>query len=347
MSDILSRELFADAAAGSAGALAAMTVLYPLDRIRTIKQLGDDRRGKWQILCELVDRHGLAGVYAGLRPLLTAVGTSNFVYFYLYAALKQVVLHLRRKRSQRETSLSTFANLTVASIAGFLNVLITTPLWVVYTRFAAGSRTGQAPYSGVCSALRCIARDEGLAALWSGMTPSLILVANPTVQFVAYERLKLMLLSRKLGLQHKFGTIAAVMPALKSGEYLLLGAFAKLIATLLTYPLQVVQTRLRAAQALEKVAETASADRVRACSGGLRNSVALRAKTSNNVPRYSGTADCIRKTLKDEGARGLYAGMDAKLIQTCLNSAFMFVCYEHLSRAMTLLVLRGKLDPKL
>ena len=97
-------------------------------------------------------------------------------------------------------SIGTTANLAIASVAGVINVLASTPLWVVYTRFASAQRRGGGgggglppappPYDGVLHALHTIARDEGLGALWSGMVPSLMLVSNPTVQFAAYERLK-------------------------------------------------------------------------------------------------------------------------------------------------------------
>lgn len=35
-----------------------------------------------------------------------------------------------------------------------------------------------------------IVRDEGVAALWNGTFPSLLLVLNPAIQFMIYEGLK-------------------------------------------------------------------------------------------------------------------------------------------------------------
>lgn len=35
-----------------------------------------------------------------------------------------------------------------------------------------------------------IIRDEGIAALWNGTFPSLLLVLNPAIQFMIYEGLK-------------------------------------------------------------------------------------------------------------------------------------------------------------
>lgn len=72
-----------------------------------------------------------------------------------------------------------------------------------------------------------------MGALWNGTGPSLLLVCNPTIQFVVYEALKRkfiqMLKTRDLG----------------TGTLFLIGAMAKAVATLVTYPVQVIQSRMR------------------------------------------------------------------------------------------------------
>eukprot|EP00929_Paragymnodinium_shiwhaense_P102260 TRINITY_DN65453_c0_g1_i1.p1 TRINITY_DN65453_c0_g1~~TRINITY_DN65453_c0_g1_i1.p1 ORF type:complete len:341 (-),score=53.05 TRINITY_DN65453_c0_g1_i1:36-1058(-) len=318
MDAVFNRRLFAHALAGSSGSMVAMTLLYPLDRVRTIKQLGQSKQlGQLRLLQDLFRTQGLAGFYKGLGPMLAALGVGNFVYFYVYTGLRGLVRRLRRAK-YNNGQVSTYANLIIATIAGVVNVFTTTPLWVVYARRAApatpnGSEVAVAkPRGGIPAALLAIAREEGLRILWSGITPSLILVCNPTVQFVAYERLKQALLTLKYGFSSAASEDAEGLPMLSSAEYLLLGAFAKMIATFLTYPMQVVQTRLRVAQAQHKK---------------------LAVEGSSKFPA-STTVACMKTIFREEGLLGLYAGMDAKLLQTCLTSAFMFTCYEHMSRAI-------------
>lgn len=78
-----------------------------------------------------------------------------------------------------------------------------------------------------------MAQQEGVASLWNGTIPSLILVSNPAIQFMTYEAIKRRLhaLCNK---QHLSGL-----------AYFFVGAVAKAVATVLTYPLQLVQTKLR------------------------------------------------------------------------------------------------------
>lgn len=64
-------------------------------------------------------------LYRGIVPVLESLCTSNFVYFYTFNGLR----YLRSSESR-----SAAGDLLFASIAGIVNVLTTTPLWVVNTR---------------------------------------------------------------------------------------------------------------------------------------------------------------------------------------------------------------------
>jgi len=82
------------------------------------------------------------------------------------------------------------------------------------------------PYTGLFECIQRIAAEEGVGALWDGCLASLILVSNPTIQFVTYDTLKNIAVKRK-GRQ-----------TLSNLEYFILGAIAKAVATIITYPLQ-------------------------------------------------------------------------------------------------------------
>lgn len=63
--------------------------------------------------------------------------------------------------------------------------------------------------------------------------PSLMLVMNPAIQFMTYEAVKRKVLASLHGVQPPAWT------------FFVIGAIAKAVATILTYPLQLVQTKLR------------------------------------------------------------------------------------------------------
>ena len=82
--------------------------------------------------------------------------------------------------------------------------------------------------------MKTIARNEGLGGLWKGTIASLILVCNPSIQFAIYESIK-----RRVTKTNK---------DLSSLSAFLVGAVAKTCATLLTYPIQLVQNKIRVSQ---------------------------------------------------------------------------------------------------
>ena len=64
---------------------------------------------------------------------VVSLGASNFVYFYMYNGLK-IALNRYYARQGKSTTIGPIMNLLLASIAGVINVLMTTPLWVVGSR---------------------------------------------------------------------------------------------------------------------------------------------------------------------------------------------------------------------
>ena len=46
----------------------------------------------------------------------------------------------------------------------------------------------------------------------------------------------------------------------------------------------------------------------------------------------------LKRIIQQQGILGLYRGLESKLVQTCLNSALMFVAYEKLVELLTKLL---------
>jgi len=286
-SEVFSYEAFVHAVSGTAGGSIAMTLFYPLDVIRTHQQVSS------MSILSLVKDEGLSAFYKGLGSVLTSLAVSNFVYFYTNNMLKVI---LRRITGNKHISVG--QNLFVASLAGVVNVLTTCPLWVANTRIKLQKSSKNAKdaerYTGLFDCMAKIQKEEGTLALWNGAASSLMLVSNPTIHFVVYDKVKQTIDARiqRQGRKH-----------LTSFEIFMTGAIAKALATIFTYPIQVAQSRQRANK--DKTGST-----------------------------FANTFKILADIFSTHGILGWFAGMNAKLVQTVCTAAFQFLCYEQIQRAI-------------
>ncbi|XP_037544905.1 peroxisomal membrane protein PMP34 [Nematolebias whitei] len=292
---LLSYETLVHAVAGAMGSVTAMTVFFPLDTAKSRLQVDDKRKSKSTpvILAEIAKEEGLLSLYRGWFPVISSLCCSNFVYFYTFNTLKKVAASGPGKPRPSK-------DLMMGIIAGAVNVILTTPMWVVNTRLKLqGVRFRNedlhpTQYRGIFDAFSQIISNEGVATLWNGTLPSLILVLNPAVQFMIYEAMK-----RKAGRGGR---------KISSAKIFLIGAVAKAIATTATYPLQTVQAILRFGQY--------KGDGKHGLMGSLSTVFFL-----------------FMERIKTHGFLGLYKGLEAKLLQTVLTAALMFVVYEKITAA--------------
>ena len=311
---LLTYETLVHAIAGSVGSMTAMSVFYPLDTVRSRLQLEENRQSKdtLTMLQELVQEEGIESLYRGLSPVLTSLCASGFVYFYTFHGLRAVFSTPNADGSKH----SAVRDLTLGALAGAINVFTTTPFWVVNTRMkmqgiksrAGASRSAQRypSYDGIFDGLVTIWQQEGPSALWAGAIPSLVLVSNPAIQFMLYESLK----RRVMKLLSSSSNNGSNVP-LNSGVIFALGAISKSISTVITYPLQVVQSKSRYG--------------------------------SEEVKNKRMIQILLEILSRDGVAGGLYKGLEAKLLQTVLTTALMYLCYEKIvSLVFTILLSSGK-----
>lgn len=285
---VISKELFSynnlvHAVSGAVGSMIGMMVFYPLDTVRCRLQLEENRKVKstLEVMNDIIEKEGVSTLYRGIVPVLQSICASNFVYFYVYHGLK-----LKFAGSNN-------LELIMATIAGTVNVLVTSPLWVVNTRMKMSGITNTVTYDSLIDGLITISKKEGCMALWSGTIPSLILVSNPAIHMAVYEYLKRLLRKNS------------------AFSYFILSAIAKITATVATYPIQLAQTKQRHGHHIRDM------------------------KTS------VGMIQVLLYILKKDGPSGLFKGIEAKLLQTVLTSALMFMCYEEIA-AFVFRLMRGR-----
>ncbi|CAH9105709.1 unnamed protein product [Cuscuta europaea] len=295
-----------NAAAGAVAGFATVTYSHPLDVVRTRFQVHDGRtaslptyRNTPHALFTIARLEGLRGLYAGFYPAVLGSTISWSLYFYFYSKAKQ-----RYMKDRKEPSPG--LHLASASEAGALVCFCTNPLWLVKTRLQLQTPQHHIrPYSGFHDALITIMKEEGWKALYKGIGPGLFLqVTHGAIQFTAYEELrKAVVRWRSEGNERTFG---ASDDMLNSIDYATLGASSKLAALLLTYPLQVIRSRLQ------------------------------QRPSTAGIPIYVDSWHVMKETIRFEGLRGFYRGITASLLKNVPAASVTFIVYENILNMLKL-----------
>jgi solute carrier family 25 folate transporter 32 len=177
--------------AGFFGGFLSTAALYPLELIKTRMQVQDSGKGTYRSINSsirvVLQNEGFRGLYQGLTPAILGACGSWGGYFYFYEMAK------KRKLSQRPGNgkLQTVDHLLAGTEAGVILVMIFNPLWLTKTRLALqGVSTTRKPYKGFIDCLVTIAKEEGIAGLYKGLIPALLLTSHGAIQFASYEYLK-------------------------------------------------------------------------------------------------------------------------------------------------------------
>ncbi|XP_076882398.1 peroxisomal nicotinamide adenine dinucleotide carrier-like isoform X1 [Bidens hawaiensis] len=338
--------------AGAGGGIIAQLITYPLQTVNTRQQTDRDpnkkvkKAGTVEQMYQVVQQEGWSRLYGGLTPSLVGTACSQGVYYYFYQIFRskaEATALRRKKEGSGDGSVGMLSSLMVAAMSGCVNVLLTNPIWVVVTRMQTHTKKSPAgrdpsidleqavvggaelpPYA-TSNAVQEVFDEAGIWGFWKGVFPTLIMVrskldsvhvglsllvpvfcqvSNPSIQFMLYETLLKKLKQRRASTNNNKGVTAL--------EIFLLGALAKLGATVVTYPLLVVKSRLQAKQAVGE----------------------------DKKHHYKGTLDAILKMIHYEGLHGFYKGMSTKIVQSVLAAAVLFMVKEELVNGARWLLLK-------
>ena len=169
--------------------------------------------------------------------------------------------------------------------------------------------------------------ESGVPGFWRGVVPSLLMVSNPALQYMFYETVGNGLRKRRVGRSN--GTQSNTSSAdLSFFEVFVAASLAKMGATVITYPVLLVKTRLQAGKGGGK---------------GGSNSGSINSGTTTDTPSspgYSGTFDALQKIIRDEGPAAFYRGMGTKMTQTVFAATLMFVTKEEIAKSVRVIANR-------
>lgn len=261
------------------------------------------------------------GLYQGLWPNMLGNTASWGLYMWLYNEGKALL-------TQRTDLSDSSVYLGAATGAGTITSLIMHPVFTIKTRLQLQLRetaselpAGLVPAAhrdnyntGLNAALRMV-REEGVASLYRGIGPSLLLVSHASLQFLTYEHAKDSLAARRHSLQHdgvarSRGLLSMAHTNLSISDLTIAATVSKVIATLATYPYQVV-----------------------------RSCMQQRSVIGSSKLGYETLGETVMHLWRVDGFYGFYRGVIAHAIRVTPQASVTLIAYEYIHR--TIVSVRG------
>lgn len=256
--------------------------------------------------------NGRGTARSGLGSALFGVAASQGVFFYWYELTKGWFM------ARLERKLTSLDNLLVGALAGAVTAVATNPIWVVNTRVSV--QKSDASSKNAWHTFLAIVREEGTLsqeawlgpiphavrgagplALFNGLGPALALVSNPAIQFMVFERIKLIAERFRSSRNQTLGDF----------DFFLLGLISKFASSTITYPYILVKSRMQNAK-----------------------------KQSSDAGKPApSSAEMLRDILATEGVKGLFRGYGPRISQSVLTAALLFLAKERLFNSAVMLLL--------
>ena len=328
--------------AGATSGFLATMMLHPLDLVKTrfhVQEHGGRRlphyAGMLDAVRKIIRLEGWRGLYGGLGPNVVGNTASWGVYMHMYNRSKDA-LHERGHTGSQ-------LYIGAATVAGALTTLLLHPVFMVKTRMqlqmntTAGAASQPLPsgllplaqrdnYASSLNAVRRMVQDEGVLALYRGIGPSMLLVSHGSIQFLAYEQLKDMLLLRRGGDSANVGGSRrgggggggssssssgdssgdSGSPQLNANDLLIASTLSKVCAIICTYPYQVV-----------------------------RSCVQQRQVVGSDAVLYTSAGDTLKHIWRLEGAAGFYRGIWAHMLRSTPQATITLMIYEYALRVIS------------
>ncbi|KAI8595058.1 mitochondrial carrier domain-containing protein [Dissophora ornata] len=298
------------ALSGGIAAALANVVIYPLDMATTRVQSQSTKDPASEdvhytsvpdAIRKIYTSEGFLALYSGLGSDTFATLTSNFVYFYVYMALRQNKEH-RRKSGQ----LSTVQELFLGAEAGVISRFFTAPIHVVTTRQQKSKVSAR-------SIVRDIYAQDGILGFWAGYAPTVILSINPSITYFLFETIKKFIVTRQTQAVTAAGkspskSVLAAAASLTSLQIFFISACSKAIASFLTYPLILTKTKLQTKSEQEEEEDDDDEE-----------------ATIGKVKGFTGISDVVRTVIRDKGIAGLYTGCQGQVVKGFFSFGLMYM----------------------
>lgn len=194
-------------------------------------------------------------------------------------------------------------------------------------------------YSGALDAARKMYKNEGLRSFYSGLTPALLGLSHVAIQFPLYEYLKMAITGYGIGEHPDDGSSHWV--GISAATFL-----SKVCASTITYPHEVLRTRL---QTQQRTSPVSSPEEI-TFRGGIdhpqdkgRSATASSSDGMPNRPRYTGFVHTCQTILREEGWRAFYSGIGTNLFRAIPAAMTTMLTYEYMRKLIHKLQQEGEM----
>ncbi|SPJ70360.1 related to folate transporter/carrier (mitochondrial) [Fusarium torulosum] len=268
---------------------------------------------------------GVRGMYRGMGPLLLGYLPTWGIYFTVYQQSKRRLPELDLQLKTRPNLVNILSSLA----AGSVSTLVTTPIWAIKVRLMSQAHRPcrqrlfrrnrvHRPhwhYHSTLDAAYKMFTTEGLGAFYSGLGAGMLGLTHVAIQFPTYEYLKKRLNGSELG--------TAVDREVEWFGILSASVLSKVIAGSLTYPHEVIRTRLHTQRRPIPGAEFLEG------LGGFASQRGFKSGSMLLHPKYQGVFDTYRVILREEGWRAFYKGMGVNVARSVPAAIVTMMSYEY------------------
>ncbi|OGM41568.1 folate carrier protein [Aspergillus bombycis] len=292
---------FVESVAGFTAGIVSTLCLHPLDLIKTRLQV--DRSSSSRVGGSLrvvrgiyQNEGGITAFYRGLTPNIIGNSTSWALYFLCYGNIKTA---MRTWRGSREEELTSSDYFLASGAAGMLTSILTNPIWVIKTRMLSTSSRTPGAYASFTTGASQIYHQEGIPGFYRGLLPALFGVSHGALQFMAYEKLKLhriKMSSATMSSDGYAGSAQVRWRGLGNLDLFVISSLSKIFAGFVTYPYQVLRSRLQ---------------------------------TYDAHLMYRGVQDAALQIWAREGVAGFYKGLGPNIFRVLPSTWVTFLVYEN------------------
>mmetsp|Transcript_10028 Transcript_10028/g.22453 ORF Transcript_10028/g.22453 Transcript_10028/m.22453 type:complete len:379 (-) Transcript_10028:295-1431(-) len=186
---------------------------------------------------------GVAPFYSGVVTSAFQSATEKALYFFAYTFLKNGYTDITGN-----PNIGALSNLILGCFAEWAHLPVTLPIDCVTTAIQTDDKN-----RGAFVLLGSILSTKGIGGFYKGIEAYTVLCLKPAIQYTVYEQVKQFVISaRRVNAHGK----AVVSDSLNAAEAFFLGMFARVIATMLTYPYLRAKVMLQSTYGNAKVKPT-------------------------------------------------------------------------------------------